>query len=152
MDFFDALNDTLQLAKNTFVVSIIIMLLLLNSCSVIYGEKILEQEKTFSKDTVFEFNLNESKVQHKINLEVAYQGTTSITQGKFKAVLTDSEGKESTTTLEIINSDRKAVTYADDESTLFKITPKRGKYALRIIEDQFSHIDGKNLKLKVYKE
>jgi len=128
----------------------------------LYGTLIYEDEKPYTKSTVFEFELTEDTLEHKINMQISYRKSRSITQGRFFTELISPDGSSETSSFDIRNSDsgsrsntrnrRTTSLHANSERTLFSIVPTTGKYILKIDEDDTTNIQADNIKLKIYKK
>jgi hypothetical protein len=133
----------------------IFLVFFLVGCGVLYGEKIIDQEKPFSKETIFEFNLD-SEVEHNIILDVAYRQVGKRIEGEFSAELIDPNGEKKVKKFELRNRVKdgrysKTIHYVEGKK-LFTMNGIPGKYMLTVKEDVQSNIKGKNLELKIYRK
>lgn len=138
-----------QLFMFSFLLSLVIFL---SACSLIYGEKIYEEEKAYDRETTFRFNLTEDSL-HSINLRTSYKSSIQRVQGEFMIELIDPTGEKQTKPYSIRNSDRKSsASPIGHTSNIFQVTPTQGTYTLNVIENPDSDIRGESLTVKIYKK
>ncbi|MGM5485422.1 MAG: hypothetical protein ACQEP1_06145 [Nanobdellota archaeon] len=138
--------------RKTMLIPLILVLILLAGCGTLYGEKIHEEKKDYSKETTFRFNLEEDRNPHNINLDISYKETRNRIQGEFRTELTFPDGQKQRSSFDILNKDKETTISVHKELNLFKITPEAGEYTLKITEKKGSNIEGKSLTAKVYRE
>jgi hypothetical protein len=131
--------------------TLILLALFVSGCGLVYGNKILEIEKDYKNVNVFEFELNESAIEHRINVQFTYLEKRSSHSNRFNATLTDPSGE---TQLKEFTIDRSPdpVDVTHKEMTLFEIFPKAGNYTLKVNGEDGLSFKGKEIKLRVIRK